>query len=367
MAIYGRHKLIFWFQMVVTWTVAVSVFGFVRHYGWPARMGFSPEYLIEPWFDLSLGVILGTGYFLIERGMNRQIFQRLSFLHWAALKSTLNLLLMLLLIAVAIVLYPYLNRSVAEDVTFREFLFSKLMFLVLGYFILVSLLITLFQRMHQKLGPGILGNMLLGRYHHPREEERIFLFVDMQSSTTIAEQLGHVAFSRLIQDCFADLTDTVVRHRAEIYQYVGDEVILCWKLPNGIRNNNCVAAYFQFVETLASRADYYDRTYGLQPVFKAGGHLGRTTVAEVGVLKRELAYHGDVLNTTARIQGKCNELEERLLISPALAGQLKLSQHYLLREHPPVELAGKRESLTVIGVQRPTPALASGAEVHPVG
>lgn len=354
MALYERHKVVFWIQLVITWTLAVSLFGFIRHFGWREDLGFNPEQLIEPWFDLSVGLILGTGFFLIEQLTNRPVIQRLSFLRWAALKSVLNLLLALGLFAIATVLYPLMNPSVSQEVSFADFLFSKLMFLVLLYFSLVSLLITLFQRMQQKFGPGILGNLLLGRYHHPREEERIFLFVDLRSSTAIAEQLGHVAFSRLLQDCFADLTEAVVRHRAEIYQYVGDEVILCWRSAEGTRDNHCIAAFFHFVDTLERRGDHYRRTYGLQPFFKAGGHMGRTTVAEVGVLKRELAYHGDVLNTAARIQGKCNELNERLLISPALAVRLQPNGAYTLHEHPPVELTGKRENLPVIGVQRPT-------------
>ncbi|MCP9234695.1 adenylate/guanylate cyclase domain-containing protein [Lewinella sp. JB7] len=358
MAIYNRHRFVLWLQLVVIWTAAVSLFGYIRHYGWTGQLGVSPEDLIEPWFDVSVGLILGTGYFLIEMLMDRPFFERLSFLRWAAVKLLLILVTMLVFFAIAVYLYPFMNPSV-NDLTLREFLFSKLMYLVLVYVSLISLLITLFQRMQRKLGPGILGNMLLGRYHHPREEERIFLFIDLRSSTTIAERLGHVAFSRLIQDCFADITEAVERHQAEIYQYVGDEVILCWKPPPGRRNNNCVAAFFQFVDTLAGRADYYQATYGLQPFFKAGGHLGRTTVAEVGILKRDLAYHGDVLNTTARIQGKCNELEEQLLISAVLADHLQLEKEYTLREYPPVELTGKQENLTVIGVQRPTP-LRSG-------
>ncbi|NJB85929.1 adenylate cyclase [Lewinella marina] len=363
MAIANQFKFLSWIQLVITWTVAVSLFGFIRHYGWRENLAFNPEHLIEPRFDLAVGFILGTGFYLIERLLNRQTFQRLSFLRWAAIKSGLNLLLAMGLFAIATVLYPELNSNVSQEVSFGEFLFSKLMFLVLVYFVVISFLITLFQRMQQKLGPGILWKLLLGRYHHPREEERIFLFIDLRSSTTIAEQLGHVAFSRLIQDCFADLTESVIRHRAEIYQYVGDEVILCWKVAEGTRHNNCIAAYFHFVETLERRADHYRKTYGLQPFFKAGGHAGRTTVAEVGVLKRELAYHGDVLNTAARIQGKCNELNERLLISPALADRLQLNGAYTLHEHPPVELAGKRENLPVIGVRavsevsrRPLPA-----------
>ena len=42
-------------------------------------------------------------------------------------------------------------------------------------------------------------------------------------------------------------------------------------------------------------------------------------VGEVGILKRDITYSGDLLNTTARIQGLCNELNSMFLIS----GQLK--------------------------------------------
>ena len=38
-------------------------------------------------------------------------------------------------------------------------------------------------------------------------------------------------------------------------------------------------------------------------------------VGEVGVIKRDIAYSGDVLNTAARIQGKCNEFQTSILIS----------------------------------------------------
>ncbi|MGB3801361.1 MAG: adenylate/guanylate cyclase domain-containing protein [Lewinella sp.] len=350
----AKHKLLYWLRLVLTWWMAIFLFGFFRHYGWPERMAFSPQYLIEPALDFSLALVVGTGYFAIELLLNRKEFMRLSFLWWAGLKSILQFILAVALFATAIKLYPLFNGAVAQDLTLGEFLGSKLMVVVLLYFVLVSLLITLFQRMHQKVGPGILGNMLVGKYHRPREEERIFLFIDLRDSTPIAERLGHLSFSQLIQDCFADVTDAVLHHQAEIYQYVGDEVILCWKTKPGLKQNNCIAAFFEFDRILARRSRYYQTTYGLHPQFKAAAHIGRTTVAEVGVVKRELAYHGDVLNTTARIQSKCNELGEQLLISPDLASRLDLEADYLLHEYPPVELVGKRYSLPVTGVRART-------------
>ncbi|MHA1992727.1 MAG: hypothetical protein ACW98A_17360 [Candidatus Hodarchaeales archaeon] len=64
-------------------------------------------------------------------------------------------------------------------------------------------------------------NFILGKYHHPKEEKRTFMFMDLKSSTTYAEKLGHIEYNKLIQDCFFDLTDVVAENNANIYQYVG--------------------------------------------------------------------------------------------------------------------------------------------------
>ncbi|CAH1002455.1 hypothetical protein LEM8419_03334 [Neolewinella maritima] len=354
MSVLGR-RLVFWAQLVTTWTLAFVLFGFLRNFGWPKASGFDPSYSNSFGLHLALGLVVGTVYFLIELLMKRRIFRRLSFGRWAGLKLIMHFLLALGLFSLAVLLYPVFGGEVRVGLTFQEVLFSRLLLVALVYFSVISLAITLFTLMNQKLGPGILPNMLRGKYHHPRTEERIFLFIDLRSSTTIAEQLGHVRFSRLIQDCFADVTDAVTRYRAEIYQYVGDEVILCWTSAAGLRDNNCVEAYFHFMRTLDNHAAHYEREYGLQPVFKAGAHLGETTVAEVGIIKRELAYHGDVLNTAARIQSKCNELGELLLISPALHEALPLGDDYTAQTFAPVKLVGKADAMPVIGLRRRRP------------
>jgi adenylate cyclase len=148
------------------------------------------------------------------------------------------------------------------------------------------------------------------------------MFLDMKGSTTHAERLGPLTYCRLVQDCFNDLTDAALAHEVEIYQYAGDEAILTWRVPNGLKDANCVAVFFQFDEALRDKADYYRARYGIVPEFKAGVNLGTVTAAEIGVLKRDIAYFSDVLNTAARIQSKCNEFDRRLLISGALRSAL---------------------------------------------
>ena len=43
---------------------------------------------------------------------------------------------------------------------------------------------------------------MTGYYQKPKEESKIFMFLDLQSSSKIAELLGHEKYSDFIQDCF---------------------------------------------------------------------------------------------------------------------------------------------------------------------
>jgi adenylate cyclase len=91
--------------------------------------------------------------------------------------------------------------------------------------------------------------------------------------------------------------------------------------------------------------------FGIIPEFKAGLHLGKVTVAEVGEIKKELAYHGDVLNTAARIQGKCNDFQKRLLISESMKTKLENQHLFKFSGIGDVILKGKAKSLNLYEVK----------------
>lgn len=206
-------------------------------------------------------------------------------------------------------------------------------------------------QVNDKYGQGILVDFLLGKYHRPKEEDRIFMFMDLKDSTTHAENLGHIKYSRFIQDCFYDITDVVIKHKAKIYQYVGDEAVLSWKMDDGIEKGNCINTFFTYDEKLKSRKHYYKNEYGIVPEFKAGVNSGRITVAEVGEIKKELAYHGDVLNTAARIQGKCNEFQRKLLISESMKTNLEIRPEFRFEFMGEVRLKGKSQTVNLYDVE----------------
>lgn len=216
--------------------------------------------------------------------------------------------------------------------------------LFLGIVVAHSLFIL---QVAEKFGQGVLMNFLLGKYHRPREEVRIFMFMDLKSSTAYAEKLGHTSYSQLIQDCFSDLTETVTRHNAQIYQYVGDQVVLTWDLATGVDNANCVNAFFHYDNSIHQRGEYYKLHYGLIPEFKAGVNLGSVMVAEVGELKKDIAYHGDAVNTAARIQEKCNEFASRILISERVRDALSVGRGYGFRAVGSFRLKGKEKPVRI--------------------
>ena len=101
-------------------------------------------------------------------------------------------------------------------------------------------------------------------------------------------------------------------------------------------------------------ADEYRRNYGLVPEFKAGLHVGDVTAVEIGEIKREIAYHGDTVNTAARIQGVCNEFGRELLVSDDLMNLFNGSRPMDLRTEPvgSVLLKGKQQHVTIHGMER---------------
>ncbi|MBB4079437.1 adenylate cyclase [Lewinella aquimaris] len=193
---------------------------------------------------------------------------------------------------------------------------------------------------------------LAGSYHAPREETRVFMFVDMRSSTAIAEGLGHERYFRLLKDYYADLAPAVVDHGGEVYLYVGDEMILSWKLRDGLHRNNCLSCFFAMESLLADRAAWYTAEYGVVPNFKAGLHCGQVTTGEIGVLKRHIMFTGDVLNTTARLQDLCNFFGVKLLVSAPLLEALPVTPDFATRSVGHQELRGRKQSLEVFTVTK---------------
>src|SRR4030095_15480535 len=166
--------------------------------------------------------------------------------------------------------------------------------------------------LHKK---GELLNYVLGRYHRPREVDRIFCFIDLKNSTSIAEKLGHLKFAMFLRDYYSDISEALRRTAAQVYQYVGDEIVLSWSFADGLRDNNLFNCFFFMKKNMEGAKQKYIDRYGVNPEFRAGLHGGKVIVTWVGELKKEIVYIGDTLNTTSRIQEDCKRLQKDFLVS----------------------------------------------------
>ena len=120
----------------------------------------------------------------------------------------------------------------------RKYVFSTDHKMIGKQFLFTTLIMLM---VNDKYGPGVFVDFLLGKYFKPRREERIFMFLDLRSSTTIAERLGEEKYFSFIKDVFKDATPSILDSRGEIYQYVGDEIVISWKMENGQKNANFIA------------------------------------------------------------------------------------------------------------------------------
>lgn len=198
-----------------------------------------------------------------------------------------------------------------------------------------------------KFGHANFWNIIRGKYHRPQEEQKIFMFLDLNDSTTIAEGLGDKKYHSLLKDFFADITTPILDNKGSIYQYVGDEVVIAWNFDDGIRGARCVQCFFDMKRHILRNGEKYLDRYGLVPAFKAGLHCGRVIAGEVGIIKRDITYSGDVLNVTSRILGKCSEYRQEVIASSDVLSLLTFTQPYVAHPLGAIKLKGKLKEVNL--------------------
>jgi len=306
---------------LIFWLIACNLYVIFRYMG--IEVFYVPKFprdISFAFLEASItAVIFGFLLSMVDLLFDNDTFKRKSFRHIMLMKSVAYSAIIFVSIVSVFSLHGLLTKNSDISDSFLNYaLGSRYTVALYLYGVIISVLLNFIKQVNKKFGPGVMWKLFSGRYHQPRQEERIFLFLDLKSSTTIAEKLGHIKYSQFIQDCFYDITSIIAQYKAEIYQYVGDEIILTWEVERGIENENCFRFYFAFKDLLLKSKDYYIKKFGLWPEFKAGLNCGYVTVAEVGEIKKEIAYHGDVLNTAARIQDQCNIYEKEILMSYAM-------------------------------------------------
>ena len=261
-----------------------------------------------------------------------------------------------LIITVPVVLVFTVAEMIENKITFKEALPYTKDFLLSGFFVsyfvyyyLLCSLVSFLRRLRKTFGENVFYNYVMGKYAEPKEEDRVFMFVDLNNSTTIAEQVGHTKYSRLLNSCFDDIMRVTKSYKYDIYQFVGDEIVLTWLTRNdsdgrAVYIANTIHSHFEKAKEI------YQEKFGVTPSFKAAISRGKVNATLVGDTSKTAAYHGDVLNTTARLLGLCKKYKCNTLFTRFYLNKLDRPLSFQTKLVDIIKLKGKSNQTKVYGL-----------------
>ena len=289
------------------------------------------------------GIILGlsTGFF--EFLFSSKKFSRLKGKQLIGLKSIAYLSFFLMISLVGYFgLIGKLEASRNPE-NYWALILSESSIPVLAHLILTSILVNSFIYVERIVGRSKFLNILSGQYQDPKKAHLIFMFLDLKGSTTLAEKWGQYKTAKFFQEYYGDLSELIYPYDGSLYQFVGDEAVITWKLKDDEQENfKSIAFFYAFKKTIEDRKEFYLEEYGIIPEFKAGIHCGQVTISEIGKYQVEIAYHGDVLNTTARMTSECRTVGKDMLVSQTLYDKIIVPDEYSISSIGEAQFRGKK-------------------------
>lgn len=194
-------------------------------------------------------------------------------------------------------------------------------------------------------------DFILGTYHHPIEQNRIVLFLDMVGSSSIAEKLEPKKSMEFIAQFIYDCGFIFRVHNGDILNYTGDGLVVLWPRNQA---NNALAAVYQLRNhflTKQNRSRYWKK-FGMVPDFRIGIHAGPVVLSQIGEEKLFIGLYGDVVNTAARLEQMNKELGTNILISSEVVQGLNQSWKALLKPLGDKEVRGRDEKVNVFALYK---------------
>lgn len=183
------------------------------------------------------------------------------------------------------------------------------------------------------LGARNVAYLIVGKYHRPVMEKKVFLFLDIEESTWLVEKLGPIETRALIGKFFFDISTPIADQGGEIYRFTGDGVVVTWDWDDALDGDAVFNAIDGIRETVSKDTHQYVKRFGVVPRYRIGIHGGDIVVSEEGDIKRAIGFYGDTIHIAARMEQKAKELGVDVLISETVARSLmKCDQRLKLLE-----------------------------------
>jgi class 3 adenylate cyclase len=186
------------------------------------------------------------------------------------------------------------------------------------------------------------------------EEERAFMFIDLNNSTMLAEKLGHMKYSKFLTSYYELLLWYAGKYKAETYQVVGDEIVLTWPIKNLSDSRNPFQLHYTLERALLSREEFFWSKYQTMPRFTSSVHKGKVAMSYIGGQLKDRAYHGDVLNTAARMLEQAKLKKVKLVTSADFLSGVINSNPFIVHALGPLKVRGKSNPLELFSIEAPS-------------
>lgn len=295
----------------------------------------------------AIGFCLGLFFSFIVYDTPGVVFRRMGFMKgWLTLSF----------ISVSIICFCLVSQRAIALLFWSRFRNLRDYFQIeLAFDVLIAVLFflsfTFVIQMRRLIGEGIMWNMITGRYHEPRIERRIYMFLDIKGSITLAERLGDIKVHALISDVFFIADRLVSEHRGEVLSFNGDELVASWIEDKGLQDGRCLSCYKDTLNALDAQADRFQKEYGVKPELWAGFHTGEVVVGECGDSKLSIVHIGDTPNTAARLEQHAKETGRKCLASGNLMSLLEVPDDVRSEALGTVTLKGHSHDTEVFAVE----------------
>ncbi len=168
------------------------------------------------------------------------------------------------------------------------------------------------------------------------------MFTDLESFTTISEDLDPAEVSALLISYFEQTTRCILRNRGTIIKYVGDAVMAAWGAPvdepaHAIRATEA-ACELRCLSEL--------EVHGKKLRTRVGVHSGKVLAGNLGSSFRfDYTMIGDTTNFASRLESLNKYLGTQVLISDSVRTQL--GDRFITRRLGEFQVAGKTHSVII--------------------
>jgi adenylate cyclase len=270
-------------------------------------------------FATTTAILVGIGVGLFEEFYVHAI-------RGAWLRSMHPLRSILTYTLVVIVIF-FIAALVSHLIRWRLHNFSGMyarMVLAVPLFTAFSVIGILSMRILHFLGTETFFHLVVGTYHRPVIEAKVLMFIDINGSTKMAEQLGALGARSLVGKFFFDISKPITDFGGSIYAYKGDGLIATWDRREAVKENKLLQAVDAIFAAINREEAEYRRLFAVVPTFRIGVHGGDVVICEQGDDKRSIGIYGDTINIAARIEQAAKEHGVPCAVSDAVVEMLNI-------------------------------------------